>query len=104
MKDYYQVYSIRKDVYRITSVEHVFMDLLHRHNTESARAEWVLLAEHTRNWETGEVFNGLPEGFNREAYIAGGPNRFRSLSERMVFDLGGKTIRVLETPGHTKKA
>ena len=43
----------------------------------------------------------LPEGFDREAYEKGGTGNLTPVEEGTVFDLGGKTLEVVELPGHT---
>ena len=75
--------------------------LLKRHNTTEFRARSVVQAEHVLDWETGREACGLPEDFDRDAYLAGGTGTIRSLWEGMTFDLGGKTLRAVATPGHT---
>jgi len=162
--EYYQITQIKPDIYRITSPEFVFMellvgtdrallidtgygfgdlrstvksitdkplyivnthghvdhtcgnfrfdediyisdtdsDLMKRHNARSFREKSAQLALHTRDWATGREINGLPEDFDLENYIAGGTGNTKPLGEGMVFDLGGKTVRTIATPGHTK--
>ena len=161
--EYYKIIPVQQDIYRITSLENVFMellvgtekallldtgygfgnvkevvrgitdkplyivnthghcdhtggnfwfeeeiyiadedvDLLKRHNTPEFRAGSAAQAEHVRDWETGREVYGLPEDFDREAYLAGGIGTIRPLQEGMTFDLGGKTLRAIATPGHT---
>ena len=43
----------------------------------------------------------LPEGFCLEEYLSHGCGRLRPVGEGDVFDLGGKTLEVVELPGHT---
>lgn len=78
------------------------MDLLRRHNQASYREYSAELARHTINWETGQEFNGLPEDFDPDRYAEGGVGHICPLREGMVFDLGGKTVRAVSTPGHTR--
>lgn len=69
------------------------------------REQSAALAEHAMDWESGREVYGLPEEFDRERYIAGAeydPEQYHFLCDGMIFDLGGKTIRAVETPGHTK--
>ena len=54
------------------------------------------------NFETGETYNGLPEGFNLEEYCSRGTGTLQTVSEGTVFDLGGITLKIYETPGHTQ--
>ena len=164
MQNFYKIIPLKDDVYRITSLENVFMellvgtdkallidtgygfghlketvrsitdkplyivnthghvdhtcgnfqfeetayiseddvDLMHRHNTPEFRAESVRLAQHVQDWETGKEVYGLPEDFDQDWYVSGGCGNYALLKEGMVFDLGGKTIRTIKTPGHTK--
>jgi len=83
------------------------MELMRKHNTESFRRYTVRLQEHATDWETGKEFYGLPEGFDEEQYTSGAAARlkqmvFQPLKDGMIFDLGGKTIRTVATPGHTR--
>ena len=78
------------------------VDLMKRHNDPDFRARSVELAKHTVDYMTGQEFNGLPEAFDAQAYIAGDCGHYESLKEGDVFSLGGKTIRAIATPGHTK--
>ena len=84
------------------------LDLMIRHNSETMRRQSAKLAEHTMDWEAGQEIYGLPEDFDINRYIAGAdgyPDRkehYHMLEDGMVFDLGGKTIHVIATPGHTK--
>lgn len=78
------------------------MDLCKRHNTPEKRIKSAKLAEHTRNYVTGEEFYGLPEDFSLENYMKGGAGALVECIEGMVFDLGGITMEVFETPGHTQ--
>ena len=78
------------------------LDLLQFHNTRAFREHSVALAHHTVDYATGREFDGLPEDFDEDRYLAAGPGSTRSLEEGIVFDLGGMTIRTIATPGHTR--
>ena len=54
------------------------------------------------NYETGETYNGLPEGFDLEEYCSCGTGTLLAISGGTVFDLGGITLKIYETPGHTQ--
>ena len=56
---------------------------------------------HSLNYETGEEFNALPEAFDFEAYARRGTGDLIEAHEGMRFDLGGVTLELIETPGHT---
>ena len=51
---------------------------------------------------TGELFCGLPDDFDEEAYKQEKYAPLLPLQEGDSFDLGGITIDVIKTPGHTK--
>lgn len=79
------------------------MDLLRRHNTGAFREGSIRQAEHVMDWERGEMVYGLPEEFDAEAYRNGGiGDHICPLRDGMMFDLGGKHLRAVATPGHTK--
>lgn len=164
MSEFYHAIPLRENVYRITSVENVFCELLvgeekamlidtgygfgdlkgfvreitdkpliianthghvdhtsgncqfeeqvylseadtglcKRHNTPEMRRQSARLAEHTMDWATGKERYGLPEDFDRAVYERGGTGNLVTLTEGMIFDLGGITIEAVATPGHTK--
>ncbi|MBQ9031612.1 MAG: MBL fold metallo-hydrolase [Parasporobacterium sp.] len=77
-------------------------DLLKRHNDPSFRARSVELARHSRDLVTGEEINTLPEDFDPDPYLSGGCGNIQPLEEGMIFSLGGKTLRAIATPGHTR--
>ena len=56
---------------------------------------------HSLNYETGEEFSALPEDFNMEKFTALGAGKLVEANEGMIFDLGGITLELVETPGHT---
>lgn len=160
MSEFYHAIPLRENVYRITSVENVFCELLvgeekamlidtgygfgdlkgfvreitdkpliianthghvdhtsgncqfeeqvylseadtglcKRHNTPEMRRQSARLAEHTMDWATGKERYGLPEDFDRAVYERGGTGNLVTLTERMIFDLGGITIEAVATP------
>lgn len=78
-------------------------DLMRRHNTPQFREGSIRMQEHAMDWSTGKEIYGLPADFDSISYIAGNPDlRVLPLEEGQVFDLGGKMIRTIATPGHTR--
>ena len=77
------------------------MELARRHTAPALRRENALRLSRSRNYETGEVFDALPEGFDIDAYAALGTGKLESAREGMRFDLGGAELELIETPGHT---
>ena len=77
------------------------MELARRHSAPAFRRENALRLSQSRNYETGEIFNALPEGFDPDAYAALGAGSLKSAREGMRFDLGGAELELVETPGHT---
>lgn len=61
-------------------------------NGNEARADSLRSAQ-----RTGLV----PEDFDTDAFLRGGPGRLEALDPKAVFDLGGLTVRVVPMPGHT---
>ena len=45
---------------------------------------------------------GLPKGFDRETWLAGGTGELAPIEKGHLFDLGGRTLEVIELPGHTR--
>ncbi|MCC8065571.1 MAG: MBL fold metallo-hydrolase [Clostridiales bacterium] len=78
------------------------MKLCREHNSPKVRASNAERAKHSVHYETGEEYNALPEDFDEEAYSQMGCGILQPVSEGMVFDLGGATMEMLETPGHTR--
>lgn len=79
------------------------MELLRFHNTRSFREKSIRLAEHVTDWSGGQEIYGLPDGFHAQSYLSGGiGDHILPLKDGMVFDLGGKHLRAIATPGHTK--
>ena len=91
-------YQFDEDIY----IAEADMDLMRRHNDPSYRAYSVELARHATDYATGQVFDSLPEGFDQDAYVAGTHTSYCPLRDGMIFSLGGKTLRSIETCGHTK--
>ena len=56
---------------------------------------------HSLNYETGEEFDALPENFDPEQYAAMGTGQLVECRDGQCFDLGGVTLELIETPGHT---
>ncbi len=78
------------------------MELCRGSNARDNRLRSIEHAKHTADYATGEEHNILPEGFDEEAYAAGGCGNLVPVTGGHVFDLGGITLRVVELPGHTK--
>lgn len=79
------------------------MELLRRHNTRAFRQKSIQLAQRVMDWESGQEVCGLPQPFDETGYLEGGiGNHILPLTEGMRFDLGGKHLLVIATPGHTK--
>lgn len=78
------------------------LELCREHNSYEMRKSNALRSMHTMDYETGAVKNILPDGFDIEAYAGMGAGRLKTVREGDVFDLGGVTAEILETPGHTK--
>ena len=74
--------------------------LCQEHSEAAMRRDNAKRAENSMNFETGETYNGLPEGFNLEEYCSRGTGTLQTVSEGTVFDLGGITLKIYETPGH----
>ena len=75
--------------------------LIHPHDMD-------LLAEHsspaTRRGALTDMIGPdaqLPVGFDIDTYAAGGTGKLTPIEDGAVIDLGGKTIDVVELPGHT---
>ncbi len=78
------------------------LKLCRQHTSAEMRLDSAKRAEHTMNYETGEEYNALSEGFDEKSYIEKGTGNLQFVSEGDVFDLGGVTLEIVETPGHTK--
>ena len=77
------------------------MELARRHGAPEMRRSNAERLSHSVNFETGESFNALPEDFDPAWYEAMGTGRLAEAREGMRFDLGGATLELIETPGHT---
>ncbi len=53
-------------------------------------------------WNSTKTQNILPKDFDEYAYTHEAPVDLSPLEDGMIFDLGGITLEVVETPGHTK--
>ncbi|MDO4573037.1 MAG: MBL fold metallo-hydrolase [Clostridia bacterium] len=77
------------------------MPLCQIHTGREARARAAENAKHTLDYASGGFVYGLPEDFVLEAYLARGAGNLVACGEGAEFVLGGMTVRVYETPGHT---
>lgn len=48
-----------------------------------------------------ETAHAIPDDFDKEVFLLGGAGSLKPVEEGSVFDLGGKTLEVIELPGHT---
>lgn len=78
------------------------MELCKVHTGRKMREDNAGRARHSMNYETGEEYNALPEGFDLEEYCQMDTGKLLSTKEGDIFELGGATIVVYETPGHTR--
>ncbi len=77
-------------------------EVCREHSEASMRKDNAERAKNSMNYESGETYNGLPDAFDMEAYCARGTGTLQSISEGACFELGGVTLKIYETPGHTK--
>lgn len=78
------------------------MELCIRHNTKEMRKKSAMMAEHVMDYASGKEIYGLPEDFEIDKYTAGDSGHLIPVEDGTVFELGGITVQVLRTPGHTK--
>ena len=76
------------------------MELCRQHNSMEMRAGSAAMANAMK--EGGGILGGVPADFNAESYIHQGCGHLVPVREGHLFDLGGKTLQVVELPGHTK--
>ena len=67
-------------------------ELVKKHNSE----KWRL-----RNIASAKSANVLPDNFDEESYLNKREGNLKFLDDIKSFDLGGKTLEVIYTPGHT---
>lgn len=77
------------------------VQLAHEHNTAEIRRNNAERMKCSINYETGETFNALPEDFDMEHYCSLGSGNLVTAEAGTVFDLGGATMELVWTPGHT---
>ena len=66
------------------------------------RARWGLSKQEVEdNMAEGCNCQPYPRGFNREEYCIKPANRYSLIRQGDVFDLGGISLEVIETPGHS---
>ncbi len=53
------------------------------------------------DFQSGKTFSALPEDFDLARYVSMGAGRLTEAREGMTFELGGTTLELIETPGHT---
>lgn len=77
------------------------MELCKEHTNRRMREDNAQRARCSVNYETLETFNALPEDFDMETYCGMGTGKLACVKEGDIFTLGGATLIVYETPGHT---
>ena len=78
------------------------MELCAEHTGEAIRRHAVKNSRESLDILTGKTMNLLPKDFDEEAYVRLGSGHLCPVTEGHVFDLGGITLKVVETPGHTQ--
>lgn len=78
------------------------MELCREHTGKMMREQSVERAMHSVNYETQEEYNALPDKFDKENYINQGTGNLVEVAGDQIFDLGGATLEIVETPGHTQ--
>lgn len=78
------------------------MELCREHTGKEMREQSIEHAMHSVNYETHEEYNALPAEFDRETYINQGAGNLVEVAAGQRFDLGGATMEIVETPGHTQ--
>ncbi len=78
------------------------MELCKAHTAEAVRRHAVKNSRESVDVLTGKSHNLLPKDFDEAAYYQMGSGHLCPVIEGHVFDLGGITLRVIETPGHTQ--
>ena len=76
--------------------------LCYEHSNREIRAGNVEQAKHSLNYETGEMFDALPEDFEMETYLNRSCGNLQTIKEGDLFELGKASMEILETPGHTR--
>ena len=77
------------------------MELARDHTKETMRRDNAERLARSVNYETGETYNALPAGFDAKSYAALGAGELTPAHGGMRFNLGGATMELIETPGHT---
>lgn len=77
------------------------VELCKLHNNVEWRTTAINGGKNTEDFITHDVSNILPTGFDEVKYINQGTGNLSTTKEGDIFDLGGKSLRVIEFPGHT---
>ena len=78
------------------------MELCKEHNSKEMRRGAIEGAKHTLDYQTNQVKNILPGGFEEEEYVNQGFGNLVPLEDGHVFELGGMTLIAYEFQGHTQ--